>query len=493
MSIRATILTSVLSLPLIAAAAFAADTGGASLLDAAKKGDRNAVRSVLSGPAKADMLSTQGSAALVWAAARNDMEMVDLLLSAGVDVNSTNDYGATALYAAAAESADVALIKKLLAAGASANAALMSGETVLMQASRLGDLETVRALLAAGADPNKQEKNGGQNALMWAVAEHHPKVTEELVRYKADVNARSKSGFTALMFAARGDAESARTMLGAGADPNVGTLEYGQTALIIASTMGQTDVVTALLEKGADPNRHDLNGFTALHSAVRDSNYGEDAAQRAAAVATVKALLKYTADPNVRLHQEGKQTAQAPNEVMFEGATPVALAAEVNNLDAIKVLVEAGADPNLATVNGMTPLVLSAGGGTDEQRPRPLDERAMAVQTARYLVEHGADVNAAGDFGWTALHMAAYQGLNDVIEYLVGKGAKTEVFDQLGQTPLSASMAILTKEAGARRLQIPRRYHKDTAELLLKLGAVPLKDSGVHAVFQRTGEEVGQE
>jgi len=73
MSIRATILTSVLSLPLIAAAAFAADTGGASLLDAAKKGDRNAVRSVLSGPAKADMLSTQGSAALVWAAARNDM------------------------------------------------------------------------------------------------------------------------------------------------------------------------------------------------------------------------------------------------------------------------------------------------------------------------------------------------------------------------------------------------------------------------------------
>jgi len=295
------------------------------------------------------------------------------------------------------------------------------------------------------------------------------------------------------MFAARGDAESARILLAGGADPNVATKDWGQTALIIASTMGQTDVVEALVNKGADPNLRDKNGYVALLSAVRDSQYGEDAAQRAAAVATVKVLVKHGADPNIRLHQEGKSTAQAPNEVTLEGVTAVALAAEVNNLEAIKVLVEAGADPNIPNANGMTPLIFAAGGGTDEQRPRPLDERAMAVHTARYLVEHGADVNAAGDFGWTALHMAAYQAYDDVIEYLVSKGAKTEVFDQLGQTPLSASMAILTKEAGARRLQIPRRFHKDTAELLLKLGAVPLNKSGVNVVFQRTGDEVGQE
>jgi ankyrin repeat protein len=493
MGIRATILTGVLSLPLVTAAAFAADTGNPSLVDAAKKGDRAAVRSILDGSAKADAVSTQGSAALIWAAARNDKELVDLLLSAGVDPNGTNDYGAAALYAAAAENADVALIKKLLGAGSNVNAALMSGETALMQASRLGNLETVRALLAAGGDPNRAEKNGGQTALMWAAAERHPQVTKELVANKADVNAQSKTGFTALMFAARGDAESARILLAGGADPNVATKDWGQTALIIASTMGQTDVVEALVNKGADPNLRDKNGYVALLSAVRDSQYGEDAAQRAAAVATVKVLVKHGADPNIRLHQEGKSTAQAPNEVTLEGVTAVALAAEVNNLEAIKVLVEAGADPNIPNANGMTPLIFAAGGGTDEQRPRPLDERAMAVHTARYLVEHGADVNAAGDFGWTALHMAAYQAYDDVIEYLVSKGAKTEVFDQLGQTPLSASMAILTKEAGARRLQIPRRFHKDTAELLLKLGAVPLNKSGVNVVFQRTGDEVGQE
>jgi len=492
MSIRAIFLTGVLGLPLVAAAAFAADTGAVSLVDAAKKGDRSAVQTMLSGPAKADLVGSQGSAALIWAAARKDPEMVGLLLSAGVDPNGTNDYGAAALYAAVAESADVGLVKKLIAAGANVNAALASGETAIMQAARLGSVETVRALLEAGADPNRSEINGGQTALMWAAAERHPQVTKELVDHKADVNAQSKTGFTALMFAARGDAESARILLAGGANPNATTKDWGQTALIIASTMGQTDVVQALMDKGADPNIRDTNGFVAVHAAVRDSQYGEDAAQRAAAVATLKVLLKHGADPNIRLHQEGKQTAQAPNEVTFEGATAIALAAEVNNLEAVKVLVEAGGDPNIPNANGMTPLVFAAGGGTDEQRPRPQDERAMAVQTVRYLVEHGADVNAAGDFGWTALHMAAYQGLNDVIEYLVSKGAKTEVFDELGQTPLSASMAILTKEAGARRLQIPRRYHKETAELLLKLGAVPLDKSGVHAVFQRTGDAVGQ-
>src|SRR5262249_36507474 len=159
-------------------------------------------------------------------------------------------------------------------------------------------------------------------------------------------------------------------------------------------------------------------------------------------------LLKAGADPNVRLHQE-KQTVRALNEVSFEGATPLALAAEVNNIEAIKLLVEGGADPNIATEKGTTPLILSAGGATDEQRPRPAEERALAIQTARFLVEHGANVNAAGDFGWTAVHVAAYQALDDVIEYLVSKGGKLETKDELGQTPLSISLSGVTKTPGA--------------------------------------------
>jgi len=490
MSIRATILASVLSLPLVAGAALAADTGNSALVNAAKQGDRAAVQSILSGPAKQEIAATQGVAALIWAASHNDKEMVDLLLSAGVNPKAANEFGATALYAAA-DFDDPAVTKKLLAAGADPNVALLSGETAVMAAAREGHAAVVKALLEAGADPNAKEKNGGQTALMWAIAGGYSAVTEELVRHKADVNARTKSGNTALMFAARGDLASTRTLLDAGADPNVAIPDWGGTPLIIASTMGQAAIVEALLNKGANHQQRDNNGFTALHSAVRDSDYGEDREQRARAVATAKVLLAHGADPNARLHQE-KPTVRALNELEFEGATPLALAAEVNNLDAIKVLVDGGADPNIPTAKGTTPLILASGAGTDVQRARSVDERSMAVETARYLLDHGADVNAAGQFGWTALHSAAYQGINDLIELLVSKGAKIDAMDTFRQTPLSISLSVLTKEAGANRLQIPRRYRPEVAELLLKLGATPLEKSGVNVVLTRSGAAVAQ-
>jgi hypothetical protein len=103
----------------------------------------------------------------------------------------------------------------------------------------------------------------------------------------------------------------------------------------------------------------------------------------------------------------------------------------------------------------------------------------------KFLVERGSDVNAAGQFGWTALHAAAYQGLNDVVAYLAGKGANLDAMDEFGQTPLSIANAIVTKGLGAAYYQTARTFHRDTAELLLKLGATPLERSGVVAVNRR--------
>lgn len=525
MSIKATILAGLLGVPLLAGTALAAETRNLTLAEAAKLGDRDAVQSPLNGAAKEDVAGQQGTNALISAADRNDLAMVDLLLAAGADVKGANEFGATALYAAAAADADPALVAKLLAAGGDPSAHLMSGETPLMEAARQGNVETVRALLAAGADPNASEVNGKQTALMWAISETHPAVTTELVRHGADVESRSKKGFTPLMFAAvQGDSESARILLAAGAKPNDRMAKTLATPLIIASAMGNSDTAAALLENGADPNLLDVNGLSALHRAVRDSDRGLDLESKAAAVGTIKVLLAHGADPNIRLQpakkapakkddakdqaKDGKQEAKAVKDITFDvptalrnggqvttngviltGATPIALAAEVNNLDAIKVLVEGGADPNIPTERKTTPLMLAVGGGTDVLRPRSPEERAMAAQTAKYLVEHGADVNAVGQFGWTPLHCAAYQGLDDAIAYLSSQGGKLDAQDSFGQTPLSIAMSVLTRGIGTdRRLQIPRVYRKETSELLLKLGATPLDKSGVDVLLQRHGD-----
>jgi ankyrin repeat protein len=484
MNMRAMILAGLLSSTMFAGTALAADTSNLPL--AAKQGDRAAVQSILGSLDKKDVAGADGTAALVWAASRNDLQMADLLLRAGADAKSATEYGATALYAAAAYP-DAAMTEKLLAAGADPNRALLSGETPLMEAARRGNLATVRALLTAGADVNAQESGGGQNALMWATSERQTAVIEELVRRGADVSAGSKTGFTALMFAAQqGDVDIAKILVRAGAKPNDPQPKTLLTPLIIASAMGHVQTVDYLLDNGADPNHIDARGYVALHLVVRDSDYGIDLKGKDNIVAIVKSLLAHKADPNIRLKQQ--RPAVTTNEISLQGSTPLVLAAEVNNLEVVKALLDAGADPLATTEHGTTPLMLASGGGTDVQRMRLPEERATAVETAKLLIERGADVTAVGQYGWTALHAAAYQGLNDVIELLVSKGAKIDEMDTFGQTPLSISLSVLTRDIGARRLQIPRRYRKDVADLLLKLGATPLAQSGVDVVLVRSGD-----
>jgi hypothetical protein len=100
----------------------------------------------------------------------------------------------------------------------------------------------------------------------------------------------------------------------------------------------------------------------------------------------------------------------------------------------------------------------------------------------KLAAELGTDVNAVGENGWTALHGAAYTGSDAIVQFLVEKGAKPDVLDKFGQTPLSIAEAVVTKGLGELADVRPRRFRESTVALLLKLGATPTAQAGVEAV-----------
>ena len=357
-----------------------------------------------------------------------------------------------------------------------------------MGATDRGRLEAVSMLLSGGADPNAAESKYGQTALMWAAAEKYPAVTKLLIEHGADVSARSNSGFSALMFAAQqGDVESGQALLEAGADANELMVSSQVTPLLIAAAGRHEDFVALLLEYDADPNVVDSKGNTPLHHAAWFRN----------GAGIVDLLLATGADPNTRLIQGGANQQDVEVEqrdntytdtgVSMTGATPFLMAAEVSSLRAMRALLDAGADPLVRTDLGTTALIFVAGGGTDLARPRSAQEREDALEAVKMLLELGADVNEVGEFGWTALHTSAFQGLDHVITYLAEEGAELNNKDHFGQTPLSIAYGIITVEAETAYDQSPKINRTETANLLLASGALPIAQSGINVLTFKDG------
>jgi ankyrin repeat protein len=453
-----------LVLPLVAPAAAGAD---ARLLDAVVKGDRNAVRELLRDRADVNSTQADGSTALMLAAERGDVDVATLLVRAGARVNAKNEYGATALSVASA-GGNSALIALLLEAHADPNAALLSGETPLMTAVDNGSTNAARLLIDRGAEVNAHEAKGGQTALMWAAAGRQPAIVKLLLDHRADPRARSTRGFTPLLFAAQqGDVESGRLLLQAGSDVNDHSGADRKTALAVAAASGSRDFCDLLLDNGADPDLGDEGGFTALHYAALAAN-GAD---------IVRALLSHAAHPNPRTTKDSREYVYAG--VNLTGATPLFLAASRGNVETVRALLAGGADPFMTTEKGTAPLHVATWGGSPYARDWTEDEKKNLLEVTKLLVERGSDVNSTGEHRWTALHGAAYKGVDAVVQYLVDHGARLDEFDEYGQTPLSIANAVITPGSKDAYYQSSRVLRKSTSDLLLRLGAKPLSESGV--------------
>jgi ankyrin repeat protein len=436
---------------LVALAGTAVAAERPALVEAAKNGDRAAIRALIQKKADVNAADADGTTALHWAAYRDDLDSVDLLLKAGANVNAANDLGATPLWNAGMN-AGAPIVKRLLEAGANPNLALLAGETPLMVASRSGKAETVDLLLRKGANPNARAARD-QTALMWAASQRHSAVVKVLLAHGADVHARSSEwkevmavpphGLpqynkviphgrdTALLFASRaGDLESARLLIAGGANVNDADA-WGVSATVMAAHAGFPDLVELLLDRGADANAA-AAGFSALHAAIMRRN-----------TRMVAALLAHGADPNAPLktwtptRRSSKDWNFAPELV---GASPYWLAARFNEPDVMRLLLKSGADARFVhhanyhieepvePRTHVTTAVMAAagmGGGVAWVQPDRREREALMLESVTLAAEHGVDLNAVNSDGRTALDAARALKFESVVKFLADRGARS--------------------------------------------------------------------
>jgi len=431
--------------------------------DAAMKGNPEAVRALLLRKADVNAPQIDGTTALHWAVRRDDGDMADALLQAGANASAANREGVVPMQLAAMNGS-AEMIVRLIKAGANPGAPLTAyGDTALMMAARTGKTGAINVLIEGGVEVNAIETWGGTTALMWAVSERHPAAVKVLIDHGADVNARShfvpaangrgfegrtpsapKAGqaprgaeefasgsLTPLMFAAReGDVESARLLVGGGADVNAIGGD-GKDALGLAIFNGNYDVASFLVDSKSRVNQADTQGFTPLFWAVDRRNM-ETAPNfpwmvTADPLPLITKLLEAGANPNALVNNTPRARMRAGSpRIVF--ATPLMRAAFSGDLALTKLLLAHGADPTIVSKDGETMVEAAASLGFIQgySKGRTPAERLDVV---KLFVERGADVNTADDYGITPLMVAGNMGDTKIIQYLVDMGADLGAFD----------------------------------------------------------------
>jgi uncharacterized protein len=487
------------------------DTGPSDsrLSNAAMQGDRDTMRSLLLHKVDVNAAQGDGSTALHWAAFRDDLEMAQFLIAAGANVKATTRLGGLTPIFMASKNGSAAMIELLLKAGADANSTDSHGTTPLMFAAGAGSTDAVKVLLDHGADVNAKETTWGQTALMFAASLNRAEAVTMLIAHGADPKVTAKvaslgdykipgdkdsvrenapaamGGMTALHYAAReGHMDAVRALLDGGADINELCAADNTSVLTEATINGHYDMAKFMLDHGADPKSINADGLGPLYATIDmqwanrtwypPANIGQEKENY---LDLMKAFLSHGANPNDRTKKGLWFRRIRDDWVDAAGATPFWRAAQANDLAAMKLLIAAGADPNIPTLHLSTPLIVAAGYGFEDQLSAIVPDARTA--TVKYLVDElGADVNAKDEKGYTPLHGAASVGNNEVVLFLVAKGADVKarsigflgtegprIFDapdHKGDTV--ADMANGPHEHGIQ--------HPDTLALLVKLGSI---------------------
>lgn len=480
---------------------------------AASRGDAAMAQMLLSAGANIRATTRLGGiTALHLASQAGHAPVVAALLAAGADANAATSTGATALMLAA-RGGSPDTVMRLIENGADPNRKETGfGQTALMIAAGLDRADVVKTLLARGADWKTASSIADLKSLTTVMDDGTGRPQQQqpaagvagVTRgYRYNELIGTQGGLTALHFAARqGSAAAARALVDAGADPNLVSPGDLASPLLTAIINGHFDLAAMLVEKGANPNLASDAGVAPLYAVVNVqwapiAAYPQPRAhlqQSRTYLDLLKLLLDQGADPNLRVRRKVWYSGYNFDQsgVDEAGATAFWRAAYAADVAAMKLLVSYGADPTIPTMKlfsrrgpedpvagadksglvpipvggpGATPLHAAAGpgyamgfaGNSHHVAPTGM------LPAVKYLVEElGADVNAVDHDGNTAVHHAASRGDNEMIRFLVSKGADVKKINRSGQTTIDVANGPVQRT----------QPYPETITLLESLGAV---------------------
>jgi len=286
-----------------------------------------------------------------------------------------------------------------------------------------------------------------------------------------------QGSLTPLLFAARqGCIECAKILVDKGAELNATDLE-GVSPLLLAIINGHYDVAGYLIEKGADVNVPDKTGRTALYSAVdfhtmpaSNRPAPKEIDNQLSSLDLIKLLITHHANVNAQLEkaQPYRTKTDRGDDTMFgAGTTPILRAAKAGDAAVVRILLQSGADPKLATRTGINPLMAAAGVGTREEDTTGRHKtEAEAIESIQLCLDAGVDPNVQDAAGRTAIYGAAMWGLDQVVKFLAEHGAKLDLKDKRGFTALDAAEG---KAGGLGFDAATGEAHPTTAALLRQL------------------------